>query len=428
MRILQEAQKTVLQMLAGKEAKDLSPVPSNFLLEETVPGGRLLYNTLTKELLFLEDGEEEGDYLRRHFFLKDSDTDERAFVRKIRESLQYASQMRSTGYTRYTILPTTDCNARCFYCYEQGCEKQTMDPEAAEKVIDFILRSCREGELTLRFFGGEPLMGEAALDRICSALTEKGKLFRSRIVTNGYLFTPELVNKARSLWKLELAQVTLDGTEQVYNLRKDFLHDRDGAFRRVVDNLELLLQTGIAVQVRLNMDDANYEDLRILAGQLAQRFGEYERFSVYPYLLFQDILSPSGSRKEQLFGKYSRFRGELARLGLLRPEKLPFKLRINNCMADDPDSVVILPDGRLGSCEHFNEVPSFGTIGGVEKKDPVSAYWQESFPEDPFCSICPLYPDCFRLKNCPDAADHCIPGQRDAKIEKLRKSMTAAFD
>ena len=428
MRILQEAQKTVLRLLAGKEAKDISPVPGCFCLEETVPGGRLLYHTLTKELLFLEDGEEQEEYLRRHFFLKDEGTDERALVREIREMLRFAGQARLAGYTRYTILPTTDCNARCFYCYEAGCEKLNMTPETAEKAAAFILRTCGEGELTLRFFGGEPLMGEAALDRICQVLAENNKSFRSRIVTNGYLFTPELVRKARSLWKLERAQITLDGTEAVYNARKDFVSDRDGAFCRVTENIGCLLESGIAVQVRLNMDEANLEDLRTLAGQLEERFGKAENFSVYPFLLFQDILSPSRDRVETLFGLYCTFRAELEQLGLLRPDALPDTLRLNHCMADDPASVVILPDGRLGSCEHFNETPAFSSLDKAEPKSLQAAFWQESFPEDPFCGSCPLYPDCFRLPHCPDRADHCIPEQREAEIDKLRRSMRAVFE
>ena len=426
MRILQNARKTVLMLMAGKEAKGLSPVPVSFLLEETVPGGRLLYNTLTKELLFLEDGEDQEDYLRRHFFLKDPETDERSAAREIRDTLMFAAQTRFSGYTRYTILPTTDCNARCFYCYEAGCEKIEMDPAVTEDAISFILNTCGEGELTLRFFGGEPLMGEAALDRICSALAENGKIFKSRIVTNGYLFTPELARKAHSLWRLDRAQITLDGTESVYNARKSFVQDSDGAFRRVMDNIGLLLENDIAVQIRLNMDESNYQDLRELADLLAARYGKREKFSVYPFLLFQDILSPSEERTEKLFSMYRAFCGELERLGLLSRDKLPDKLKLNHCMADDPASVVILPDGRIGACEHFNETPFFGTLKEGESKSVSTAYWQESFPEEAFCADCPLYPDCFRMLHCPDRADRCIPGQREAEIERLRRSMRAA--
>ena len=194
-----------------------------------------------------------------------------------------------------------------------------------------------------------------------------------------------------------------------------------------MDNIELLLEGGVGVQVRLNMDDANCEDLKTLAGQLAQRFGKHEKFSVYPFLLFQDILSPSEVRKAQLFDKYRSFRGELEQLGLIRSGKLPATLRLNRCMADDPASVVILPDGRLCACEHFNETPGFGSLDSACSKDLEAGYWQETYPEDPFCGNCPLYPDCFRLKNCPDTSEHCIPGQREAEIEKLRAGMRAAF-
>ena len=428
MRILQEAQALTLRLLAGREAQTEPFVFSVYCLTEPVPGGRLLYHTLTKELLFLEDGEEQADYLRRRFFLIEEGTDERAAARDLRGTLQFLGRSRLQGYTRYTILPTTDCNARCFYCYEAGCEKLNMAAAAADRTARFILDTCAPGELTLRFFGGEPLMGAASLDRICEALAENGKTYHSNIVTNGYLFTPERIRKAAALWHLKRAQITLDGTEEVYNARKDFVEDHDGAFRRVLDNIEGLLQAGIAVTVRLNMDEVNLPDLRILAGQLARRFGGYANFTVYPFLLFQDILSPSREKVERLFGLYREFRAELTDAGLLKPGKLPETLRLNHCMADDPASAVILPDGRLHACEHFTEGLFCGTVDEPVPKSATEAYWTEEFPEDGACAACPLYPDCFRMKNCPDRADRCIPQQREAEIEKLRIRMRAAYD
>ncbi len=428
MRVLQEAQPLVLKLLAGREAAAEPCEPSAFCLTEPVSGGRLLYHTLTKELIFLEDGEEPAEYLRRRFFLIKKGTDERALARELRGTLQFLNRSRLPGYTRYTILPTTDCNARCFYCYEAGCEKLNMDAATADKAVRFILDTCGEGELTLRFFGGEPLMGAAALDRICEGLAAHGKAYHSTIVSNGYLFSPERIRTAADLWHLRRAQITLDGTEEVYNARKDFVEDRDGAFRRVLDNIEGLLRAGIAVTVRLNMDEVNLPDLRILAGQLARRFGGYADFTVYPFLLFQDILSPSRDKVERVFGLYRAFRAELAEAGLLKPGKLPDTLRLNHCMADDPASAVILPDGRLHACEHFTEGLYFGSLDDPAPKSATETYWTEEFPEDEACATCPLYPDCFRMLHCPDRADRCLPRQREAEIEKLRIRMRAAYE
>jgi sulfatase maturation enzyme AslB (radical SAM superfamily) len=35
---------------------------------------------------------------------------------------------------RYNILTTTGCNARCFYCFEEGVEIKTMSSRTAEQV------------------------------------------------------------------------------------------------------------------------------------------------------------------------------------------------------------------------------------------------------------------------------------------------------
>ena len=195
----------------------------------------------------------------------------------------------------------------------------------------------------------------------------------------------------------------------------------------MTDNIEALLRAGIAVQIRLNMDEVNLPDLKQLASQLAARYGGYENLTVYPYLLFQDILSPSQEKVDRLFALYRAFRGELTEAGLLKPGALPDHLRLNHCMADDPESIVILPDGRLHVCEHFEDGHDFGTVWAPRPRNTEEAYWTAEFPEDEFCGRCPLYPECIRMKNCPDEPEHCLPQQREAQIEKLRARMRAAW-
>ena len=56
-----------------------------------------------------------------------------------------------------TILTTTGCNARCYYCYEKGIKPQAMDIETAEKVVMFIKDNYHNKPVHLSWFGGEPL-------------------------------------------------------------------------------------------------------------------------------------------------------------------------------------------------------------------------------------------------------------------------------
>ena len=80
-------------------------------------------------------------YLHERWFTISEDQNEKdltELVRWVRASLRREPK----HITQYTILTTTDCNARCFYCYERGCARVTMDSETADKVADYIQNRC----------------------------------------------------------------------------------------------------------------------------------------------------------------------------------------------------------------------------------------------------------------------------------------------
>ena len=63
-----------------------------------------------------------------------------------------------------TILTTTDCNARCHYCYEKGIQKEHLSLRTQQRIIDIIKEQFSRGKrIHISWFGGEPLL---ALDKI----------------------------------------------------------------------------------------------------------------------------------------------------------------------------------------------------------------------------------------------------------------------
>ncbi len=163
--------------------------------------------------------------------------------------------------TDYTIFTTTDCNARCFYCFEKNAARIPMSPGSAEKTAGFIAGHCGGNEVSISWFGGEPLYNMEAIDIICRGLRERGIPFNSKIVSNGYLFDREIIGRAKVDWELRSVQITLDGTEDVYNKAKAYIYKGVNAFRRVIGNIHLLLDAGIAVDIRLNIDTYNADNL-----------------------------------------------------------------------------------------------------------------------------------------------------------------------
>jgi len=207
--------------------------------------GVVLLNTVSGELVLLSEEEKEildclpltyrpeMDELIDHRFLVPEDFDElfsAIQLRKVIRNLNY----RNDDVTSFTILPTTTCNARCFYCYESGFPHNSMNEETILRTVDYITARCgRTKRVALSWFGGEPTLGEKSIDRICEGLEEKGINFASSMISNGYLFTQQMVQKARGKWRLRSIQITLDGTEEVYNRVKAYVNPEESPFQRV---------------------------------------------------------------------------------------------------------------------------------------------------------------------------------------------------
>lgn len=90
---------------------------------------------------------------------------------------------------RLALTPTTACQLRCDYCLvELG--RRHAEPEVLDRAVDLLLSSDRD-ELELQFFGGEPLLRRAEVERTMQRAQrlagERGKRVRFTITTNGLL-------------------------------------------------------------------------------------------------------------------------------------------------------------------------------------------------------------------------------------------------
>ena len=397
---------------------------SQFALSAPCEEGVLLYNTLTGELLLLSEeeyrgaanGDEEGDDLKKRRFLVPEDYDEYTLCRQILSVARLLAPKKK-GITGFTVFTTTDCNARCPYCYELGRPRVPMSDRTAADAADFIARVSEGEKVTLSWFGGEPLMNAKAIDIITSELAGRGVPFASRIVSNGYLFDAGLVRTAKEKWALEFAQITLDGTEETYNRIKGIVNCEGSAFSRVLSNIGLLLDAGVRVQIRLNVDLDNVRDLSKLTGYLAERFSGERKPSLYSVLI-HDFSSPGASPGvgAEALAAWDELQRKILSTPLGSVRRLPRSIRANGCMADIDSSVTILPDGRIGKCEHESEQLSVGSIyDGITDPETVER-WRERV-EVPECRTCALSPLCTRLRLCSWTADRC--GDEDRERMRL---------
>lgn len=423
--------KNVLTILGkGKPAKDGYRM-MRYCLTEEVEDGILLFHLLTRELLLLSKEEYasmmELEYLKAHWFLVPEDIKDHEQVELVRYVL--SNNRRQPKYiNNYTILTTTDCNARCFYCYELGCKKVTMNEETAHKTVEYIKKHRGNEKVKISWFGGEPLMNYPAIDRICQKLQQEGIPYVSRMTSNGYLFDEAMVERAKASWNLTSVQITLDGTEDVYNRSKAFVYKEGSAYQVVTDNISRLLAAEIKVMIRLNMNLKNAQDLLQLADILKERFAGKKGLRVYPYLLFDASKTweerYSLEEWNKLYELFHELEEKLDKNGLMHKgnKMLKKELPLVHCMADSGNAVVVVPDGHLGLCEHYTDSEFFGHIDSEERDQKMIESWKERIDELLECKECFYYPECVTLKKCTGVND-CFKLVREAKERDTRLRM-----
>lgn len=407
---------------------------------QPLPAGMLLFHTLTLELLLL-DAEEANRLadlpgkvpecltsLIRKRFLVPTDENENAYCEQLRHIVALTNR-KSDAITSYTILPTSDCNARCFYCYELGRSRIPMSMETARLAAAYIAAHCKGEKVALHWFGGEPLFNLPAIDAIINGLNDQGVSYSSGMISNGYLFDEALVKKAKEEWRLRRIQITLDGTEPVYNQRKAYIYREGSAYRRVLRNIRLLLDAEIRVSIRLNLDMNNKADLIALVDELAERFAGKKGLSIYDHIIFERPENPrSAEERAELYRASAELTAHIRKRKMGADYGVPRLFRTNWCMADRAAATTILPDGRLGKCEHYSESETWGALWSDEKDEKMLSDWQRRMPPLPACADCFYYPACIRLDKCPNHFGYCDPEYRSQRKDELQRQMLISFE
>ena len=409
---------------------------SHYAVAERVDDGVLLFHTLTRELLLLTPEEYRNaisdQTLREKWFVVPQDTQEKKLTNLVRWVLKTRVQGKP-GISNFVIYTTTDCNARCFYCFELGRKRVPMSEEMAHKTADFIIRNNNGSPITINWFGGEPLYNSKAMDVICLRLREAGISYVTRTITNGYLMNEENVRKCVDLWNLKRVQISMDGTEDIYNKAKRYIYKDGNPYQIVMENIQRLLDRDIMVIVRLNMDLHNLADLDLFANELATRFGGHNRFFVYPYIIIDDKKKWNEYRTteewEALYKAKEELEDNLDRLGIfaLRAHRLGRSIMYSPCMAENDNSIVITPDGGLGVCEHYSETELVGHIDTPERDQAVINSFRVHRDDVPECETCFYYPECMRLKKCPYYVG-CMQAERNARRRSIGVDIRNEYD
>ena len=391
-----------------------------YVLQDNYKGEMLLHNVVTGELVILNTDERElldqlpakydpiMDSLIRAGILVNENFDESSRVIGLRSVLRKIEGTKRKAITDYTILLTTACNARCFYCYEKGIKASHMTLETAYKVVDFISSKCKGQKIWIEWFGGEPTLSIHVIDEICRALCEKNIEYSSKLTTNGYLLDKEIVSKAKDLWHLKYVMISVDGTERNYNRIKSFVNPTENPYHRVLRNVGYLLDKEIYVSLRMNFNSDNYRDFAGLVSDVSLLYAHNPYLRLYPHHIDQASVKDESNHEVENWYREKIFELNCIsrKAGLNRDKiKLPH-LNYRWCQAANDASAVITPEGNIVSCaEQLNDDQIIGNITeGKTNSNQINSWKREVYYQK--CLRCKLFPSCIKVSNC-NIEDKC---------------------
>lgn len=370
----------------------------------------LIYNTLTNVLIRSKEKEinskatpyfEKLDDLISNWFLVPMNFDEDKLYSQL-EMVIKAIPNNPRFINHYTILPTTQCNANCGYCFENGKSRISMNSSLAIDCADFICKHANPDKpVHFNWFGGEPLCNTSAIDTICKAAKESKLAFTSSMVSNCSLCSDKLIENMVNNWNLKKVKVTIDGTEKEYNKIKAYNNLCSNPYDLVLENIKSLISNGIQVICRVHFNSKNKNDSYNLINDLLYKFEANQFFKIQPHMVYSyssDKRLPISEKDTFEFIEFQNYIYEKRAL-YIGAHKLI--LQNHHCIADRDDSVVIFPDGKLGKCEYyidshaFSDIyESFYSIDNIRRYKAVSASAE--------CKSCYLRTVCYRIKNCPN--------------------------
>lgn len=181
-----------------------------------------------------------------------------------------------------TIVTSLGCNFDCPYCFENK-PPATIDAETERLLLEVLeaqLGTIRRFDVT--WYGGEPLLAQDRIDRLSQAFVSRTTTaevqYCARIITNGYLLTPDVARRLRAL-RVGTAQITLDGPPEAHNRMRPLRSGR-GTFDVVLDNVVACADL-LPISIRVNLDASNAGEYLRLLDLLVER-GLAGRVTVYP--------------------------------------------------------------------------------------------------------------------------------------------------
>lgn len=387
---------------------------SKYVIFHRENGKNYIFHQMSKALLGIDDDlfaalseetmpvlpDDIFKYLKDNGFIVDDDVDESY-------KLSYANIVNryNSKHLRLTILPTINCNFRCWYCYEQH-EPSLMTDSGARSVLEFAKSEIESKHIecvTLDWFGGEPLLRFSqiiypftkSLKGWCEQLDVK---IQPIMTTNGSLINDDVASKMDEIGLNQL-QITLDGDREHHN-KVRFSPAMRNSYDVIVGNIHTVCKVlkNPSIELRINYTKDNIDSAFSILDDFDKDIRRY--ILVSPHVVWQ--------RSNEL----SEMSETVSELRLKAFEKgyninIPgMSLRCMSCYTENMEQFVINYDMNVYKCtaRDFDKKYSIGRITDEGKFVPNELYYKYYITSSPFmnkqCLECELLPSCIYSSSC----------------------------
>lgn len=317
-------------------------------------------------------------------FIIDESADETQLIREKYDAL------RKPRVYSIMILPTYQCNLRCWYCIQDHAN-DWMSDEDIQLIKARLTKMANNQEiehLNISWFGGEPML---AFDKVLS-LTQwtsqlaasTGKGFNATITTNGTLLNEKRIIQLKEAG-VDHYQITIDGNREVHNKVKCL--NRISAFDKTLENIgHIIKHSSCTLRFNYTKDNLSPESIiKDVDAALPKEGREKMSFLVYKVWQEDESAIPDGEVEKLT---------ELACSIGLRP-----RLAVGGmCYADNNYFECVFTNGKVGKCDNENPDAGIGRItadGDIIWEGDISSHLGIMDNEKSECNNCRYLPMCW---------------------------------
>lgn len=335
--------------------------------------------------LYADDCPEFIDRMRQTGFILDDETDERALLLKKHEALTAPAEYH------LMVLPTYQCNLRCWYCTQKHANVELTDETTSRilKNIDAAVSNPEIKSFMLSWFGGEPIM---AYERVLSitryaqrACNEKNIRFRAHITTNSTLLNRERIDALIEAGVVGF-QITIDGDRATHDNVKRLPHKKS-AYVTALRNIDYLARK-ISCSLRFNYTHENLHPDEIIAdltSLLSEEARHNIRFCLHKVWQEEDNdIDPKEVERLRALALKNGLRSDIQTTGFCYADKKHF-----NC---------VFPNGAVGKCDNHDmtTVPaSLSENGSIHWPESAHYIHNAVLDESSICAHCTYLPFCW---------------------------------